>query len=206
MLLKRICSIENCGRERHARELCITHYARWKRGVSLEPEVRSRVTVKADECSEEGCSNEVRSKGLCGMHYVRLLRYGHTRYRDRKKTPKICSMPACDNWLYAKGLCSNHYLKSRTWATFGLTVDDYLEILEKQGGVCRVCEQPETSRDGKSQKVRELALDHCHTSGKMRGLLCQACNTALGLFKDDPTILNRAVAYLTTSRLPTTTP
>ena len=62
---------------------------------------------------------------------------------------------------------------------YGLTVADYERMLLEQGGVCAVCKGPET-RAG-----FQLGIDHCHATGKVRGLLCTACNTALGLLGDD---------------------
>ena len=48
---------------------------------------------------------------------------------------------------------------------------------------------------------KELAIDHCHTTRKARGLLCSRCNTALGLFKDDPGVIENALIYLANSVL-----
>ena len=76
---------------------------------------------------------------------------------------------------------------------FGL---EQLRALEEaQNGLCAVCAGTETSsRDG---LVLPLAVDHDHRpGGKVRGLLCQSCNTGLGKFKDDPEILAKAIAYL----------
>ena len=61
-------------------------------------------------------------------------------------------------------------------------------MLERQGGACAICkEKPKSGR---------LAVDHVHGTDKVRGLLCNLCNPALGLFKDDPDRLEAAVAYL----------
>lgn len=67
---------------------------------------------------------------------------------------------------------------------YGITVEERDAILEKQGGVCAICEGNATD------------VDHCHITGAVRGVLCRQCNTALGLFKDDTTRLLRAVEYL----------
>jgi len=83
---------------------------------------------------------------------------------------------------------------------FGMTVDEYDSILKRQGGVCAICLNPETWLYSRTGEVKRLAVDHCHTTGKVRGLLCVACNTSLGKFKDDTAILLRAVDYLNKSR------
>jgi len=77
---------------------------------------------------------------------------------------------------------------------FGLSKDAYLKMLEFQQGLCALCGNPETAiRHG---KTKELAVDHDHQTGAIRGLLCHACNTGLGLFKDDSQLLTQAIAYM----------
>lgn len=76
-----------------------------------------------------------------------------------------------------------YYLKK-----YGMSKDDYAILLKKQNGGCAICSREE--------KGRRLAVDHCHSSGKVRGLLCAACNTTLGKFNDDYELLEKAVLYL----------
>lgn len=78
--------------------------------------------------------------------------------------------------------------------TFGIGSDQYNAILTKQHGVCAVCGNPETSTY--RGKLRHLSVDHCHETGKVRGLLCNDCNIALGWFKDDISRLKSAIRYL----------
>ena len=73
---------------------------------------------------------------------------------------------------------------------FGLTPLEYDALLNVQGGVCALCEQPPTP--GIS-----LHVDHDHGTGEIRGLLCVRCNNALGLFREDPDLLRRAARYVT---------
>jgi len=74
-------------------------------------------------------------------------------------------------------------------ADYGLSLEEYNKILDKQGGVCAICLNPCTS--GKN-----LGVDHCHKTNKIRGLLCQSCNTGLGKFRDNRKLLNKAISYL----------
>lgn len=69
-----------------------------------------------------------------------------------------------------------------------LTEDEYKERLDQQGGVCAIC--------GEKAKNGRLAVDHIHGTTRVRSLLCSGCNTGLGLFKDDPVRLAKAVEYL----------
>jgi hypothetical protein len=72
---------------------------------------------------------------------------------------------------------------------FGLTVAQYEMMAEKQGNACAICREP-------CPTGRKLAVDHCHATGRIRGLLCQGCNTGLGKFRDNPDRLTAAVRYL----------
>lgn len=71
---------------------------------------------------------------------------------------------------------------------YGLTYEEYEAMLEAQGFCCAVCGTSETKKD--------WHIDHCHTTGEVRGLLCNNCNAGIGMFKDDPTRLRAAADYL----------
>lgn len=73
---------------------------------------------------------------------------------------------------------------------YGLTEFAYQTLLNAQGGVCAICKGPESIPN------RRLGVDHCHKTGRVRGLLCDRCNVGLGRFKDDASLLKKAVAYL----------
>ena len=79
---------------------------------------------------------------------------------------------------------------------YGLELEDYKRLLEQQGGVCAICGKGETVIDKKTGLVRSLSVDHNHINGNVRGLLCNKCNRALGLFEDDPELLLKAFVYM----------
>lgn len=79
--------------------------------------------------------------------------------------------------------------------SYGISLEQYEEMLERQNGVCAVCER-------KCSVHPNLSVDHDHVTGKVRGLLCNKCNTALGKLRHDPKILRRAIAYLGLYRRP----
>lgn len=70
----------------------------------------------------------------------------------------------------------------------GITLDDYDAMLKTQHRRCAICR--------KKPDKRVLVVDHNHSTGEVRGLLCNTCNRAIGLLKDDPDLLARAVKYL----------
>jgi len=75
-------------------------------------------------------------------------------------------------------------------ACYGISIDEYQRLLSLQNGVCAICGAPPSGR------FKYLAVDHNHLTGEVRGLLCNSCNRALGLLKDDFSLLQAAVAYM----------
>lgn len=75
---------------------------------------------------------------------------------------------------------------------YSITPEHHAAMMKDQGGVCAICG---TAPEG----VKNFPMvDHCHTSGKVRGLLCSNCNQGLGKFKDNPALLRAAIEYLST--------
>ncbi|QBP33246.1 endonuclease VII [Gordonia phage BrutonGaster] len=68
---------------------------------------------------------------------------------------------------------------------YGISLAEYKDLLDEQDGKCAIC-----------HTVAKLHVDHCHVTGKKRGLLCSQCNTAIGLLKEDLNLLSRAAEYL----------
>lgn len=101
---------------------------------------------------------------------------------------------------YCRACSSEYSSKRRTAAAlekmkndrlqrlYGISVEEYYEILEIQNGVCAIC--------GVSPSDKRLAVDHCHTLNIIRGLLCDRCNTTLGKCNDDVLLLRKMIDYL----------
>lgn len=79
---------------------------------------------------------------------------------------------------------------------FGLSKEAYDLMVKQQNGLCAICKSPETFIHPQTKQLARLAVDHCHTTGKTRKLLCKNCNTGLGVFKDSQSILMSAAQYL----------
>lgn len=73
---------------------------------------------------------------------------------------------------------------------FGISINEYQELSNKQKNQCAICEIAQ------SDLKRSLAVDHCHKTGKVRGLLCHHCNTAIGSLKENPKLFLKAIDYL----------
>ena len=81
------------------------------------------------------------------------------------------------------------YYEKNKYAKYGITLTEKNKMQDEQGNKCKICYQ-DFSADVKP------AVDHCHTSGKVRGLLCNNCNVGLGMFQDNPVALIKAAEYL----------
>jgi Autographiviridae endonuclease VII len=79
--------------------------------------------------------------------------------------------------------------KHRLRSNYGISLEEYVAMLERQGGVCAICKK-------KPDKGKPLCVDHCHVTGMVRGLLCHKCNSVLAFGNDDPAILQAAITYL----------
>jgi hypothetical protein len=81
--------------------------------------------------------------------------------------------------------------KSKFKNQYGITIEQYEEMLFSQGGGCGIC-----ATKTPSNRTKYFAVDHCHATGKVRGLLCTKCNRGLGLFNDRTDLLKSASNYL----------
>lgn len=107
------------------------------------------------------------------------------RYRD-KKTPIIKEL--WDDWYQSN---KERVKFNKIKRIYGITKEQYDVMLQQQKYCCAIC-----SVNIETQRDKTLVIDHCHTTGKIRGLLCHACNTAIGLFKDSQETLLKACNYL----------
>lgn len=85
---------------------------------------------------------------------------------------------------------------SKMKSKYGVTICVYDKMLESQNNACAICLKPEKLIDSRTGNIRALSIDHCHKTGKVRGLLCSSCNHLLGRAKDSITTLLNAVEYL----------
>jgi hypothetical protein len=171
-----------------------------------------------NQCKIEGCLNPLRTKGLCGAHYFRVRKYGTLDLPEEKRITLLKEgksyCPKCEQekslaefhndkyTMTGKAIycreCNKKKSKERYSSNkekvsiqrikkkFGISQDDYLKLFNDQDGKCKICEVPK----------KKLVVDHCHTTQKIRGLLCSSCNLGLGHFKDSINALDAAIRYL----------
>jgi len=175
-------------------QLCRKHYMRLKRKGSLD----DRRKNARRECSVDGCGKLSASLGLCQNHYIQS-RYKPVRHEGRLCS--YCSGPiAADKKSNAKfctrecKISASQPVRARRYnlkRKYGLTEEGFTELLVSQGGGCAICGTTEPG--GRAQQFH---VDHHHGTGTVRGILCTNCNSGLGQFKDDPSLLEAAVRYL----------
>lgn len=182
-----ICSPE-CRRRRHAeREL----ENRWRRRGGETSEVRTCTWCHADFVYERAVGKIGRGTTFCSEDCREASLQAHMRvnaaaYRSRLTPEQKAALR-----------------RTALLARYGLTAELYAAMVEAQGAVCAICGRPDTKHHSPL-----LKMDHdrtCCPEGRscgkcVRGLLCSACNTALGLFCDNPEILQSAIDYLNRAR------
>ena len=143
-------------------------------------------------CKMEGCGRRAvyTTKLLCRSHYSLDC------YRTSAKTRARVSASAKRNRgrinvakrkLYHSDVERARAYGRKTWAKrqYGLTPDQHQKLIDEAGGKCWIC-----------QRERRLVIDHDHVTKRVRGLLCHRCNVAIGTLGDTPTMLFRAIEYL----------
>ncbi len=156
-------------------------------------------------CLCKNCKKEIKisrssfqkHKGYCKKCISE--RVNNLKLQKRKDCNKCGINQSIDNFRsgkqkYVQSICIRCYALKK----YGLNLKQYLEILERQNNTCAICKEKETITIGKSGKM-SLSVDHCHTTGKIRGLLCYRCNTSIGHLKEDIEIFENAIKYLKNS-------
>jgi hypothetical protein len=186
-------------------------------------------TRNTGTCRFEWCERPASAKGYCKTCYARLWAQkkaaSDTAALERKRAAnrkwaagrplrevtvaeKCCggckvTKPAAEFYRQRQGgdglqaiciTCSQAAQReialARRCKNVGITVDQYNALWERQAGLCGLCTRPATD------------LDHCHDTGKFRGLLCAACNRILGTVQDDAALLRRLADYVDNRGLP----
>lgn len=109
------------------------------------------------------------------------------RRDQRKSYKKTPEGRQAENRYQNKHYAKDSEKSKRLFLRYGITLEQYNQMLESQDESCRLCGR----RD-----IKKLHVDHDHKTGRVRGLLCSSCNMGLGLFADDFELLQKAIEYL----------
>jgi hypothetical protein len=127
------------------------------------------------------------SVGHTMKSYEALSRSGKFAARNREKQKESTASWARKNPERRRQINRDYFLKR----DYGLTQGDYDALLKEQGGCCEIC-----GADKPTGRWKVFAVDHCHTTGDVRGLLCNECNRGMGLLGDSEERLRQAANYL----------
>jgi hypothetical protein len=112
-----------------------------------------------------------------------------------RKTCKTCSNKTKATSVAKRSARNPHQRETlRLRYKYGMTFQEYQTMFDLQNGVCAICKEPETTQG------KNLSVDHCHATGKIRGLLCHRCNAGIGMLKDNVDIMLSSIAYLKRSK------
>lgn len=213
---KPLCRVENCGRHTVSGDLCDTHRLRFQHhghlGFTRPEDWGARSSHPLYETWKW-----VRRRAVIGQEWGDFWRFVAdvgARPSPQHKIQRLDpSKPYCPgNWCWREVEIASEDKKARQkeWRqrnprrskhydltkSYGVSIEWYEATLAAQSGVCAICRQPEKAVAKETQLPRQLAVDHNHTTGAVRGLLCTRCNSLLGHALDSIDILLAAGEYL----------
>lgn len=114
----------------------------------------------------------------------------------READPEKTALYYKQQYIKKRERLGEKYNDFRRAQRFNITIDYYYEMIAKQKNKCAICGLEETRKKPDSEEIQILCVDHDHKTGKVRELLCHACNIGLGKFKDSLELLKSAIDYL----------
>ncbi len=125
--------------------------------------------------------SDKKSCNSCGETDISKLVVDNSRPQGCRNECKICRKKS-----YKSGSIKDHHLRRN----YGMTLEDFNRMVIEQNGCCLICKKHQ------SELTNSLNVDHCHITGKVRGLLCGNCNAGIGNLKDSIGLLVSAIEYL----------
>lgn len=218
------CKIDGCASKARQRGRCKKHYRIWRKEypepiLTREPEYRKEVHLNRYRTAWQ---TRLNNGSLCedwkdlesfaygvypkpGPSY-RLCRirpkelYGPTNFIWREQVKRIPGESMTDYALRLRVEQLSRFpdfeRDRQLMKSFGLTQDQFDQMSKEQNHGCAICTRPETTKNGKSDKPKCLSVDHCHDTGKIRGLLCFDCNVTLGRMGESVERLEAMIRYI----------
>lgn len=148
------------------------------------------------------CGEEKRKERFDSMSKEKLSEhYKHCNERKKEAYSKNReSILEKRKEIYKDSKYKDKYAFKSLNRRYGITEQKYLEMFTKQSGLCAICKKSEIDSFKKDGPIKRLSVDHDHTTGKVRGLLCGQCNHGLGNFKDNIELIEKAKLYLEKSQ------
>lgn len=189
-----ICKEGTCGRPVKSRSLCVKHYQRARRSGSIERE-RSAICVDCDSVFEVEDRGPIPTRcPPCRQAWaVQRTREWQAANPEKDKANRQRYYDRVYPFrTYTEDDAQAAWVR-RLKKHYGLTVGQYQQMLDRQNGTCAICDGPPK---GKGADRGRYHVDHCHETGKVRGLLCSSCNLAIGYLGDDARRVRRAARYI----------
>lgn len=162
---------------------------------------RAKMDVETTKvCTKRGCNSLCVTKNYCRIHQDE-----HNAAVDEHKRQLVsaglcrvgCGREITPGHKFYCRECADRLIAVQRG--HGVTKDVYDRMLEDQLGACAICGTKDPG--GSSSRTNRFHIDHDHVSGAARGLLCFQCNSGIGKFRDDTSLLIKAAAYLSTYKL-----
>lgn len=187
------CRVEGCNKKAVRHLICGMHQSRWKRNQSYDAK---RTAKTKQELNDKKNSTAI----------IRKEKYLKQNLGRQEIICAKCKLIKSIDKFYAHSLKQKscwciecfrrHSRMSDLKLKFGITPEQYNELLESQNYCCAICNEKENVIHARTKEVIKLAVDHCHKTKKIRGLLCNRCNFGIGYFKDSIELLRNAIKYL----------
>lgn len=192
------CKVQGCLDKIRCKGLCRKHYARWlrhgdplggKHHIHDDDELFASGKKTCHSCCEIKGLQEFRDdlRSRDGYAYACRPCQAADKRNRRQANPEAVRAVENAHYMRTKDLHADQKFRLK----YGITKAERDEMEQRQQGLCASCEKPPMGQ-GHTDK---LFVDHCHTTGRVRGLLCHPCNVALGLLRDDPNIIRALLDY-----------
>lgn len=152
--------------------------------AEISPEARAKYQANRRAKYDGDSEYRARVRAADRENKVKNREKYNEQRKERLKDPEY---RARVNARRRANLSKERVRQHQLMAHYGIGLDEYNALLAQQGGLCGICSAPPTET---------LCVDHCHATGKVRGLLCRKCNTGLGCYGDDIDKMKTAIAYL----------
>jgi len=219
--IRNICSIDDCNEFVKSLGLCEKHYKRWKRhGHTKQTRPKGWGSKEKHPLYQTWCWQKRKSRVVFAEEWKDFWQFAEDVGERPSLKHRFCVIDPLkpvykDNYEWQKwedggGSKAKRNQYAKKWRRdnpekvkdaalkkqFGISIDKYHDMLEGQDYRCAICGNGETAINPRTKIAFDLAVDHCHETGKVRALLCKNCNNMLGYAKDSPELLTNALNYL----------
>lgn len=120
--------------------------------------------------------------------------------RSNRSPGRQCYCKECHAKRQKDRYCSKKMRDYNLKKMYGIDLKEYDKMFKDQKGACKICKRHLSEVTNSNKRKKTLAVDHCHETNVVRGLLCDSCNRALGMFQDSTEVLESAINYLKETR------